>query len=815
MKFQRYFSLIQTSFISFFLFCFAHTWASPLSQTLSCERAISNLNELATAVTENAPFSNSKEHRRLFKIYQTQFLGKEKDTGRTGLESVMHIVNRYPELSKPAFREYILTLEQRTYEPPQSLRDVIQRLKNSANQFQAQLFQPEANIGFWQKLLMPLKKEDLEDLSRQEKKTKQQEHKTQFREYFDQVFTPEDHEVLKDYSMTNTEKTVAVYRILERIRTQMIEEGRNVQALSQAMVDLVHTSGFRNSHYITLLKSQNALDQIRGLKQILSERDIVALTLNFENYFSELIHSLNVDHPTGSTKKENLSQILSGIQKEIKNKPHTISGKQVLRVRALSLQESPFRGCLGTDCSTTLYFDLALDPNFIYFTLTNEELKSSGHITVVLGTAFSEKKKSQVKIAFVDKIQNVPEMMILPMLSAVRLSLEELGYRLGLPVDVGDHDGLSNMEMTRTYIDLEVNPLFTHQLRNFKPHKNKYNFYQGYSRAYLKPMLLEFERWEGDFTIEAGEIHTKSSIPEELKAADLYQDILSLQDSNKEKEQIQFIDQLKLLTEIEEFGLSKDFAEDHLRSKIKDKQVSFKVRKKALYTLFELLVETNWDMINREEILNILRNFSLEEQTEILGEMSNWKTSNKMYKQWFINTFSKNVIENSDVKDVINSPLRQFFNVHVRINGERGLLQVIRRSDPAMVLFLLKHGVNMNARDLRGETVLFELVEEYNFTMILLLLDNGIDPNTKNNLGETVLFKAVRMGDLTMVQLLLDNGADPHTENKAGETAFSKVMRGFDQAMGEIFLDHEGITYNQYLYSRFREIVTQLWSRFF
>ena len=85
---------------------------------------------------------------------------------------------------------------------------------------------------------MPLKKEELTGLNRQEKKVKQKEHKVQFREYFDRVLTPEDHKILKNDSINNIEKTVSVYRILDRIRNQMIEEGRDVQALSQAMVDL-------------------------------------------------------------------------------------------------------------------------------------------------------------------------------------------------------------------------------------------------------------------------------------------------------------------------------------------------------------------------------------------------------------------------------------------------------------------------------------------------------------------------------------------------------------------------------------------------
>jgi hypothetical protein len=82
------------------------------------------------------------------------------------------------------------------------------------------------------------------------------------------------------------------------------------------------------------------------------------------------------------------------------------------------LAEAPFRSCIGgSDCSSRTYLTKALDPNYQYFTLTDAEGYSSGHITVVLGSA-PGKAKSRIpslehgsderKLAFIDKIQNVP-----------------------------------------------------------------------------------------------------------------------------------------------------------------------------------------------------------------------------------------------------------------------------------------------------------------------------------------------------------------------------------------------------------------------
>ena len=921
MKIRNTLNLWQVTLAGWLLFGFTYTWASTSPSAVSCQSAFSNFTELAQSVSKNAEFSNSAEHHRLFELYRRRFLSGN-DTRRT-LKDVMDIVKRHPELSKPALREQILTFEQRNYEPSSDLEEVVQRLKNSASQFSAQVVQPEANMGFWQRLLMPFNKEELNGLSRQEQKAKQKEHKAQFREYFYQVFSQRDLAILNSHSIPSQEKTIHVYKILSRIRTQMMEEGKDVKALSQAMVDLVHTSGFRNPHYINMLKSENALDQLKGLEYILEERDRVAVELGFAGHFLELQRELNVDHPIGSTKTENLSQVLLAIQKEIQNSSYVLEGEQVFRVRALSLQESPFRGCLGGDCSTDGYFDLALDPNFLYFTLTDQEFQSSGHITLVLGTAYSQKEKRHVKIAFVDKIQNVSQVMILPMLEAVRLSLEELGYRLGLSVNGGDQNGLSNNEKIRNYMIAEVSSLLGHQLKDFTPHKNHYNFNQGHSRAYNKPRLLEFERYERDFTIEAGEIYTRSKIPEDSIVADLFQKLLSLKDSKKEEDQIRFINQLLFLTKIKELELSEEFAIGYLNSKVRDQQVSFKVRKKALYNLFMIWAKNNEEKICQIGILHILENFSLEERTEIMGDMSNWKNSNEWYRRSFIDIFSHRVITSSistdTLKAILHSSLGQIidmnagwsslfqavrtgdqkkvkhfldlgFDINVRNeygqtvlfealqkdldNGDQSMVKFLldlgadvnasntdgqnlleraaMRGNLSMVKLLLDHGADVNAIERHHETALFELVRygeisilklllDYGAnvnirnhygetalsvlirnrgiqsTMIIaqLLLDHGADVNIRNHEGETVLFKVVKYNQEYLIPLLLDHGANVNIRNHYGETVLSIAWKKRDQIAIKKLLAHEGITQSQYAYSRLREMVTTLWSRFF
>ena len=160
----------------------------------------------------------------------------------------------------------------------------------------------------------------------------------------------------------------------------------------------------------------------------------MAFELGFTGHFAELKAHFKAKIP-------DKTKYLTQITEEIQNQPDTaVRGTEVLRLRPLSIQESPFRSCLSGDCATNTYFETALDPNFLYFTLTNSRHESSGHVTLVLGEAQSPKGLT-VKTAFVDKIQNIEPQKLNAVLQGIYLSLKEQGYVLALPKDVGDLNG--------------------------------------------------------------------------------------------------------------------------------------------------------------------------------------------------------------------------------------------------------------------------------------------------------------------------------------------------------------------------------------
>ena len=776
------------------------------------EEPFTNLDSLAKAMTENLILR--KDQRGLFELYLNNYFGEKPPLGNT-FDDVIAILERHPELTKLPLREQLLTFEKRTHEAPESLTQFVTRFKTSSGKVKNSLFQIAANIGFWKKMLSSPKTQG-GLINHKERTASKKREQTQFLGYLQTIITEEQMRYIANSSIDYTERTLFLYKILNQIREQRLKNGQDVQKLSQAMLDLVHISGFENSHYKNLLKSRNAKEQLEGIYKILDYRDQVAIKLGFENHFSELQDYLQIDYPTGFTKNENVYHTLKAIEKDIEISIYNTAETHTLRLRRLSLQESPFRSCIGgSDCSSNTYFSKALDPNFLYFTLTDIEHRSSSHITVVLGEAKDEKGQN-IKIAFVDKVQNVPNGRLASMFEGIRLSLKEQGYKLGLPEDVGDHDGLSNNQTTRDYIHKEVNPQLTKTFKEFKPHKNKYFFANGQSRSYEKPNLLEFE-WLGDIDvqIQPGEIKSSKKSHKNLKARDVYNQILSWQFSEKEEKQIQFIKQLITLTEIKELDFSYKNVTDYLKSRIGDKNYSFPLRKISFFTLMEFYEchEEMPQILKIQNFLNLLAIFSKEEQIILLGEINNWINGNNRNRKKFI----QNLLVNKSAKEIISvlksKNLSKITDIYIEdrddygntaliqaamkghtksvkllidekvdlnaknINKETALMEAARWGHKEVVQLLITAGADIYAQDIFGWNALMEAAMEGHTKSVKLLIHAKADLNAKNINKETALMVAARWGHRKVLQLLFTAGADPNIRNRDEETALIVAVK--------------------------------------
>ena len=794
----------------------------------SCEDSFKDPDSFALAMTEGLRLS--REQIDLFTLYRNIYFGDSKKYITKGLDDVIKILERHPELSKLPVREQHIIFEEKNHEIPQSLSDFVRNFRNSAIRIRSNLFQIHENLSFWRKMLDFPKLAIDPSLSKKEQKSARKKDNEIFLEYLNQFINKDTLESLKSPvrdNELNELKVIFLYRILKRIREDMLANGKDIRAISQAMVDLVHGFGFGNTFYTSLLRSTNPKEQLAGVIKILDARDSMALTLGFEDHFSELMRSLNVDHPTGSTKKENLDKILRNIEKDIESMPYnTYTQTSVLRVRALSLLESPFRSYLcESDCSSSHYFEKALDPNFLYFTITDSNHRSSGHITVVLGTA------ENIKIAFVDKIQHVPNDRILPMLESIRLSLREQGYKLGLPKDMGGHNGLSNTGIIRDYVQSEINSKLETSFSGFKPHEHQYSFNNGYSRAYSEPELWEFKPLENmDVKIEPGEIKQPQNAPENLNVESLYREVLSLQHSENEEDQITFINNLIGLSEVEGLSLSysssnflsryfrrfrrkasndnfadgyltqKIFVYDYLTQKISDPKTSFKVRKLALWTLMEFLHE-RYDIFIHEEIykksgipvtafLKSWDKFSTKEQDILFGEVSNWRHSKTPWKSELFKKLSKKFTEDiyhvRNIQYILEHRLASLF-----INMTRGyvinaLLTAAKKGDLESLHFLLEKDVDVNSRGFHNRTALISAAAKGQTEAVDFLLKRDANIHDYDSDKKTALIIAADNGHTETVDLLIETFDDKNkaliaaATNGHTETVDLLIRRGAD-----------------------------------
>lgn len=87
---------------------------------------------------------------------------------------------------------------------------------------------------------------------------------------------------------------------------------------------------------------------------------------------------------------------------------------------------------------------------------------------------------------------------------------------------------------------------------------------------------------------------------------------------------------------------------------------------------------------------------------------------------------------------------------------------------PQMVGFLVKNGIDINARDEKGRTPLGMGVTDA--IMIQELIKHGADVNARDNEGNTPLMNEY-LTDIKAINALLQAGANPNIRNKKGENA--------------------------------------------
>ena len=368
-----------------------------------------------------------------------------------------------PDLwNQPRFRNMEIALVHRKLEPiSPELKATTERLLRTARATSSQLFQVLANVGQWRKILQLDKDIAIETI------------------------VPADLLLqLSDEKVAGVHKCKILAEYFIRERQSMIEAGRNVRPIGQAIADLIHARAFLEKQVEIDLISADTHVRIGAFKSILQIRDSFAMELGFEGHYSEVLSKMQVPSPKGLQNPREINSYIKKFENEAYVAEVDASNATRVLVRHLSLLEKPQRSCLGgSDCSSRTYFDFALGLAPQYFTLTYPNGISSGHMTVILGRFDNENQPPNA--AFLDKVQNVPIEALLPMLEAIRQSLAEQGVELYAPKKLDEHtDGLTNDDFIQVAMQKIVNQLTSEPKQGFKAAIGDYSVSHGYSRAF-------------------------------------------------------------------------------------------------------------------------------------------------------------------------------------------------------------------------------------------------------------------------------------------------------------------------------------------
>ena len=770
----------------------------------SCEEIFSDVDLFKKAITTGLELR--EEQKRLFQYYFQSASPYPQAASAENLQRMFDILKSRPNLSKIPVREQILEFSEIERESPESLTNFISSFKSESSLIRNQLFSVEQNLGFWAKMLGF--NVGVKLVQRERKALRKRQNKEVIAYLNSTALNAKRRAFIKDSEKPYKARTIALYKALEEIRNSFLTPGPGVnsaigdqkiiQNLSQAMAKLVHTAGFGNKAYVETLKSQDPQESLDALRSILNERDRIAFELGFEGDFEELKESLNAKMPD-ETKR--LQQIMEDIQSQ----PHELRGKTTLRLRPLSLQESAFRSCFGGDCSTNHDFEAAFDPNFLYWTLTDSYHNSSGHVTLVLGTVENSKGR-KVNTAFVDNIQNVSLSQLRGVLEGIRLSMKEQGYSLVFSKNVGDSAGLSNEALIREYVREKIFPDLKNSFSNFTPHEHEYEFKSVWFEKQDTLKLLEFESLPLSNTkISSGEFPQQKKAHPDQSLRVLYEPILSLEKSEKEEEQIRFLNHLLAMTEAEELNITDQYVDNHLKFVINNKAFSFNVRKRAFYIWIESFRRFRITIPLLEKKAS---SFSESEKQLLIGEMSNWKSALD-YKKDFINYLTFNAFYFSDLKKILDSAWGQHLInkaellndiLETKWSANESLVTTIRKQK--MAKLLIERGANLNfqANDYvycRWTALMFAIDRSWT-GIAKLLIKKGANLNLQNNEGVTALMWAIHTGQTGIAKLLIEKGANLNLQNIEGWTALTmareknqtRIVRLIEQKMKQNSVKH-------------------------
>ncbi len=123
-----------------------------------------------------------------------------------------------------------------------------------------------------------------------------------------------------------------------------------------------------------------------------------------------------------------------------------------------------------------------------------------------------------------------------------------------------------------------------------------------------------------------------------------------------------------------------------------------------------------------------------------------------------------------ELKRILRDSPDLFYSRNRQNNNNTRLHDAIEKGQLRVAEFLIEHGLDVNAENVRGSTPLHLAVEEGSKIAVNFLLENGADVGRMNNQGETALHVAAKRGYLAIAEILLENSADVNVSLSEGWT---------------------------------------------
>jgi ankyrin repeat protein len=118
--------------------------------------------------------------------------------------------------------------------------------------------------------------------------------------------------------------------------------------------------------------------------------------------------------------------------------------------------------------------------------------------------------------------------------------------------------------------------------------------------------------------------------------------------------------------------------------------------------------------------------------------------------------------------------------------GSTRYWDVIHGPNVPVLELLIKHGAQVNVRNLQNETPLHGAASYGNANAVELLLRNGADVKALDNAGRTPLHEAAECGAVNVMGMLIEHGADPNGADREGDTPLLVLLGSHSLSKGRM-----------------------------